>query len=373
MRLYPCSFAPVSFHFAQTPRDFVVHEVPLYAWNEQGEHLILQIRKKGISTQEMIKTLSSIVKCKIKDIGYAGLKDKNALTSQFISLPYSYSERVLQSQPSLLDHNIKILSFARHHNKIRIGHLKGNTFFIRLKKVSPQEMSKLSSILEKITLEGFPNYFGFQRFGKFGDNYLEGREIIQQKKQFKNKKLSKFLISSYQSHLFNQWLSQRIQLCKILEEFKNQDLSLAIKKTFGFEICPKDLEILSLQKHFFKILPGDALHHYPFGQLFFQNEDLQNASSRFLDRSIAPCGVLYGKKITLPSHLAWDFQKDFCDSQIQEMGGYRFAWIFPEDLRYSYIEEKAHLELSFFLPKGSYATTLLEALGNQEIKGAVDV
>lgn len=373
MRLYPYSFSPISFYFAQTPRDFVVQEIPLYEWSQNGEHLILQIRKKGISTQEMLKILCSALGCKSKDIGYAGLKDKHALTTQFISLPYQFHSKVLQSQAKLLEQNIKILSFTRHQNKIRIGHLKGNAFFIRLKKVSAQDVQKISNILEKIAIEGIPNYFGFQRFGKFGDNYLEGKKIIQGEKRFKNQELSKFLISSYQSFLFNQWLSQRVKLCKILKEFQGVELSLALKETFRFEMPKKDLDSLLSQKHFFKILSGDALHHYPFGQLFFQKEDLFKESLRFFKRDIVPCGVLCGKKITLPSHWAFDFQKDFLDLEIKEMGSYRFAWIFPQDLQYRYIQEKAHLELSFFLPKGSYATILLEALANQEIKGERDV
>lgn len=369
MRLYPYSFSPISFYFAQTPRDFVVQEIPLYEWSQNGEHLILQVRKKGISTQEMIKILCNVLGCKARDIGYAGLKDKHALTTQFISLPYAFCSKVLQFQENLLEQNIKILFFTRHQNKIRIGHLKGNTFFIRLKKVSPQDFKKISNILEKIAIEGMPNYFGFQRFGKFGDNYLEGKKIIQGEKRFKNQELSKFLISSYQSFLFNQWLSQRIKLCKILEEFQGNDLSLALKATFGFEIPKKDLNSLLSQKHFFKILTGDALHHYPFGQLFFQKEEIQKESLRFQERDIVPCGVLCGKKITLPSCLALNFQEGFLDAQIKEMGSYRFAWVFPQDLQYKYIQEKAHLELSFFLPKGSYATILLETLANQEIKG----
>lgn len=373
MRLYPYSFSPISFYFAQTPRDFAVQEIPLYSWSQNGEHLILQIRKKGIGTQEMIKILCNILGCKSKEIGYAGLKDKHALTTQFISLPYSFYSKVLQSQTKLLEEHIKILSFQRHQNKIRIGHLKGNAFFIRLKKVSPQEMKKISNILEKITEQGIPNYFGFQRFGKFGDNYLEGQRIIQGEKKFKNQELSKFLISSYQSFLFNQWLSQRVKLCKILEEFKGHNLSLALEETFGFEIPKKDLDSLLSQKHFFKILCGDALHHYPFGQLFFQKGDLQREGSRFIQRDIVPCGVLPGKKITLPSDLAFNFQKNFLDLKIKEVGSYRFAWIFPQNLQYKYIQEKAHLELFFFLPKGSYATILLEALANQEIQGERDV
>lgn len=368
MRLYPFSFSPISFYFAQTPRDFVVQEIPLYEWSNEGEHLILQIRKKSLSTQEMLKIIASTLGCKTKHIGYAGLKDKNALTTQFISLPYSFKSQVIQAQEVLEQKNIKILSYHRHCNKIRIGHLKGNTFFIRLKKIHPQDLNKIENILKRIENEGFPNYFGYQRFGKFGDNYLEGQKILQGEKKIKDKKLAEFLVSSYQSYLFNQWLSKRIQFNKICEEFSAKECALAIQKEFDLDLEPDSIQTILSQKQHFKILEGDILHHFPFGKIFLSENILQE-SDRFRTKSIVPCGVLSGKKTILPHSLALKMQEDFLDPSISEGGSYRFAWVFPQDLTYRYIPEKAHLELHFFLPKGSYATVFLETLANREIKG----
>lgn len=372
MRFYPFDFSPISFHFSQTPRDFVVQEIPLYPFSGSGEHLIVQVRKKGLSTQEMIGILCGILGCKNREIGYAGLKDKQAMTTQFLSLPLSYASKISQSQSILEQKNIKILSSTQHQNKLRIGHLKGNSFFIRLKKILPSDHSKIKSILDQISREGIPNYFGFQRFGKFGDNYLEGKKIAHQEKKFKNFKLNQFLLSSYQSHLFNQWLSQRIKFCKILQNFGGDELLQAIKSHFH-PINKASLQDLLAQKHFFKLLPGDLLHHYPQGKLFAADGNLIEESKRFDSQNIVPCGVLCGKKITLSSQLAMEFQKDFLDSKISEIGSHRFAWVFPQNLSYRFIEEKAQLELSFVLPKGSYATILLETLANQEIKGGDDV
>ncbi|WP_027327532.1 tRNA pseudouridine(13) synthase TruD [Helicobacter pametensis] len=373
MRLYPHSFSPISFHFAQSPRDFIVQEIPLYEWSDQGEHLILQIRKKGLSTQEMIKILCQVIGCKTKEVGYAGLKDKNALTTQYISLPYSLYAKVIASQDTLASKNIKILSFARHHNKIRIGHLKGNAFFIRLKKVMPHDLCKLESIMQKISIEGIPNYFGFQRFGKFGDNFLEGKQIIDGSKKIRDRQLSEFLISSYQSHLFNQWLAHRIKLCKILQAFSPKDAHMALGDQFHLTISAQEIKLLAQQPHFFKIFQGDALHHYPYGKLFFAQDANMQDAQRFIQKDISPCGLLYGKKTTLPTDLALHLQMPFIDPKIGAIGSYRFAWVFPQKLKYHYIPQKAHLELSFELPKGSYATILLEALCNHEIKGGDDV
>lgn len=364
MKTYPYSHSPIEFLFTQTPRDFVVQEVPLYLASGEGEHLMIEVRKKSLSTPELIKIFSSTLSIPIKEIGYAGLKDKNALTTQYLTIP-----KTAQNKLALLNEtNIKILSTNLHNNKIRIGHLKGNKFFIRLKKVAKNDMQKISQILEKIRVYGIPNYFGFQRFGKFGDNYLEGKALIEGKKKIRDKKLALFLISSYQSHLFNLWLSQRIKLNRLMSDFKGKDLEMALR----LQSLPPLKNPDTRQEHPFKLLKGDLMHHYPYGKLFAL-DNIESEAKRFMQKDISPCGILSGKKITLPTDDALIYQEKFLDPAINEIGSHRFCWVFPKDLEYRYIEEKAHLELHFYLPKGSYATILLETLANKEIKGESDV
>lgn len=370
LRLSPYSHSPIEFAFTQTPRDFVVQEVPLYEPSGEGEHLYVVVRKKSLSTPELIKILSSTLGVSSKEIGYAGLKDKNALTTQALTLPKKFEEVLSKSQDTLNQKNIKILSITPHANKLRIGHLKGNKFFIRLKKVQKSDLSKIKEVMKKISKFGMPNYFGFQRFGKFGDNYLEGKAIVDGKKKLRDKKLSTFLISSYQSHLFNLWLSQRIKTSLFIQDFSPKELAKALE----LQSLPpiSSLDSLLSQPHPFKLLEGELMHHYPYGKLFAMS-DSKSEAQRFMDKDIVPCGVLSGKKITLPSLDALSYQEEFLDHSIKEIGSHRFAWVFPEDLEYRYIEEKAHLELNFFLPKGSYATILLETLANREIQGGEDV
>lgn len=368
MRIPPYSHSPIDFLFTQTPRDFVVQEIPLYEPSGEGEHLMICVRKKSLTTSELIKTLSSTLAIPSKEIGYAGLKDKHALTTQYLTIPKRFESSLLQSQESLQEKNIKLLSFTPHANKLRIGHLKGNKFSIRLKKVQKSDMEKIQQVLEKIKTFGMPNYFGYQRFGKFGDNYLEGKAIVEKKKKLRDKKLSTFLISSYQSYLFNLWLSQRIKLSRFIDELTPKEL----KEALALQSLPPLSSPLVNQAHPFKILQGDLMHHYPYGK-FFALESLEGESQRFLNQDIVPCGVLSGKKITLPSLDALAYQEGFLDNAISEIGSHRFAWVFPQELEYHYIEEKAHLELHFYLPKGSYATILLETLANREIQGESDV
>lgn len=359
--------APINFYFTQTPRDFVVKEVALYEACGFGEHLMIEIRKKGLSTTEMINLLSSILGCAKKEIGYAGLKDKNALTTQYITLPLSLQAKLTSCISTLEEKQIKILSISQHNNKLRIGHLKGNEFFIRLKKVSPTDAKKLELALEQTSKIGIPNYFGYQRFGKFGDNHLEGQKLVQSNKKLSNKKLQEFLISSYQSHLFNQWLSQRIIFSKLINDFPLQDLPTALQLA-NFPPLPSTiLKSLKSQPHPFKILEGELMHHYPFGKLFAL-ENLHTESQRFNDFDIAPCGILSGKKITLPSGYCKLLQDPYLDLQIKDQGSHRFAFVLPQNIKSQYFKEKAHFELSFFLPKGSYATILLENLAQKEIQ-----
>jgi len=203
------------FVFNPSARDFTVEEIPLYDFSGEGEHLILKIRKKELTTWEMLDIISRYVGIKRRDMGYAGLKDKYAMTIQSVSLPYKYKEAL----ESFSHEKIKILEMTQHNNKIRVGHLKGNRFRIRLKKVLGVEKNKLDSVLRWIKSHGVPNYFGTQRFGTDGNNWVDGKKIIDGKLKIRDRKTREFLIGSYQSYLFNNWLSKRLEISLLLEEF----------------------------------------------------------------------------------------------------------------------------------------------------------
>ena len=234
------SHAPISCYFAHSSRDFVVQEIPLYAFSGSGEHRILRVRKKNLSTFELLSIIAQAFNLPTKSIGYAGLKDKHATTTQYLSLPAKSTQNFCAIFDALAkQHDIKLLDSTLHSNKLRLGHLKGNRFFVRTKKLNPTNAKKLESTLAHIAQNGFPNFFGFQRFGINGDNYLLGLSLSQRKNAqinpylsllaqlhpslanpqnplFHTKRYSRtmqeFFISSYQSFLFNGWLQARIQL-----------------------------------------------------------------------------------------------------------------------------------------------------------------
>ena len=359
-RLYFLNHSDIDVVFNKNSRDFAVEEVPLYEPSNEGEHLMLKIRKKDLTTWDLVKKISEITGCKTRDIGYAGLKDKDGITTQYITIPKKFASDI----ENINDDKIKILDSSEHKNKLRIGHLKGNNFFIRLKKVKPVDALKIEEILKTIQEEGMPNYFGYQRFGRDKDNYNIGKEILLGLKRERNRKKRDFFISAYQSHLFNLWLSKRVEMSKLFNSFEVKEL----KNLFVYSDTL--LKLIKEQKKFFKILPGDIAHHYPYGKIF-ECLDVKSESTRFANKEITVTGLLVGKKTTKATDVAGVIEKEFFDIDddiLSKMNGSRrFAWVFPEILSQKYKQEDAWFEFSFYLPKGSYATVLLEELLHKEI------
>jgi len=347
--LYPLNIKN-EFVFNSSARDFTVEEIPLYEFTGEGEHLILKVRKKELTTWEMLDVISNHLGIKRRDIGYAGLKDKHAMTIQYISLLASSATKL----DTFTHDKIKILETKRHNNKIRVGHLKGNRFQIRLKKVLGIQKDKINSVLKWIKANGVPNYFGNQRFGTDGNNWVDGKKIIDGKLKIRDRKTKEFLIGSYQSYLFNQWLSKRVEISLLLEQFSEQEVESLLKLNQGSLANTKE------QTQFFKLLEGDLMMHYPYGRVF-HIEELSTEAQRFASKDIAPTGLLAGDKVKRAQGIAEEIEKEF-DQPTNQRGTRRYAWIEVSNIEKKYIEEKAHYEIGFFLPKGSYATNVLDVL-----------
>ncbi|PLY08357.1 MAG: tRNA pseudouridine(13) synthase TruD [Arcobacter sp.] len=336
--------------FKQNRDDFVVTEIPLYEFSGDGEHIIIKFRKKDLTTWDAVQIFSEQLGCKSRDIGYAGLKDKNAMTIQQISVHKSCEEKL----NSFKHENIKILETNRHNNKIKIGHLKGNKFFIRLKRVTVMDSKKIQEAVSKIATFGMPNYFGFQRFGIDGDNYKKGEAIIKGELKEKNRKLRQMYINAYQSHLFNSWLSKRIEISKLVDTFEPKEIYEKLN-------LPLDIvKNMKKQEHPFKLLPGDLMSHYPFGRIF-NVEDLTVEAEKFYNRDRVPTGLLCGKRVKNSVELAYEIEKEY-DIKIPEDGARRFSWVFPDEIETNYKEDKNWMEIQFSLPKGSYATEFISEI-----------
>jgi len=352
--LYPLNIQN-EFVFNSSPRDFTVEEIPLYEFTGEGEHLVLTIRKKELTTWEMLDIISGYIGIKRKEIGYAGLKDKHAMTIQSISIPAKFEEKM-----TTFEHpQIKILNTVRHNNKIRVGHLKGNRFHIRLKKVLGIQKDKLDSAIKWIKLNGVPNYFGNQRFGTDGTNWIDGKKILDGQLKIRDRKTHEFLIGSYQSYLFNQWLSKRMEINLLLEKFSEEETEHVMQLPKG------SLKGTKMQPHFFKLLEGDVMMHYPYGRLF-EAEELSKEAERFMSKDIAPTGLVPGSKTKRASSVARIIEEAF-DEEMKLYGARRYAWIQVTEIQSKYIEEKAHYEVGFVLPKGCYATNVLDVLRGKNI------
>ena len=355
-RFYSLSHASIDFHFKQSPRDFVVEEIPLYEFSGEGEHLILQVRKKNLTTPEMIGKIARYLGIKNKEIGYAGLKDKHAMTKQYISLHKKYEEAL-----ECFDvEGIKIVSKTYHNNKLRIGHLKGNRFYIRLKKVNPTNAAKIDEALKNIENHGMPNFFGYQRFGNDGDNHILGEKIAKGEARERNPRVKKLLINAYQSHLFNLWLSRRLEINSLVSSFDANEIENLLN-------LPNDeIKKMQAQSHPFKLMEGDVMEHYPKGKLF-EFEASEHDFERFNTRDITVTGLLCGKKVRVATGAAGVIEKEFND-EINAEGARRHAWVYPTEIEGRFNAIEAQYELNFTLPKGSYATVLVEEIAKRSLR-----
>jgi tRNA pseudouridine13 synthase len=159
------------------PDDFLVEELPLYEPSGAGEHLYLRIEKTGVSHHEMISSLRRHFRVADRAIGFAGMKDKIAVTCQTVSIHLPRPDAVPAGD---VPHDrIKVLWTARHDNKIRLGHLAGNRFSIRIRDVDAVKVTVVKRQLERLAATGVPNYFGRQRFGYRANNHLLGLALLR--------------------------------------------------------------------------------------------------------------------------------------------------------------------------------------------------
>jgi tRNA pseudouridine13 synthase len=361
-REYFLNHSPIEFAFVQNSKDFTVSEIPLYEFDGEGEHLILQVRKRNLTTWDMVRIISKEYGIDSRDIGYAGLKDKNAMTVQYISIPKKFEKNLENFE----EENIKILSRTYHKNKIKIGHLKGNRFFVRLKKVTPTEANRIKSIVKQLRKTGIPNYFGYQRFGMEGTNYLVGKEIAEGKSKIRDRNKKRLFLNSYQSYLFNNWLSERIRVSRVISSFKDSELREALKIA-GYDF--EDVEYLQKQEQPFKIFRGDVQLHYPFGRAFrTEADEVEKDIERFGAKDISPSGLLPGNRVMTAENDALQIEKKYSVDISKQGGERRYAWIYPEDIEVKYRESDFWFELNFTLIKGSYATTFIEEIAGRPIK-----
>ena len=314
--------------------DFRVEELPLYEPVGAGEHLYLTVEKISRTTPEVAGELAQALGARERDVGTAGLKDKRGVTVQRMSVAARLApEEALQ----LAGRGWRVLAAARHGNKLRPGHLRGNRFRIVVRGVSAGALAHAETICARLREQGAANLFGPQRFGKFGDNAELGRRILLRdpaaQKAARDRFLRRMALSALQSELFNRCLAARLA-DGLFGTAIDGDV-LKKRATGGLFVCTD---------------PGAdaprvaALEIDPAGPL--PGHSLFEARGEALRREQA---VLAGSGVD-PAWFA---------AGGQEMEGARRPYRIPvEELRVEPAGADA-LVLTFALPKGSYAIAVL--------------
>ena len=188
-----------------SPEDFVVEEIPLYESTGEGGHTFLWVEKRLRNTEEVARFLARCAGVPPRDVGYAGRKDRSAVTRQSFSVPGVDPEEALGwSLPG-----VRVLRAARHRHKLRTGQLAGNRFDIRLRDLSPATIASAQDAAGVLGRLGLPNRFGAQRFGHNGENVGRGCRLLRGQSPVRDRRAARFLLSAVQAAVFNRALEMR--------------------------------------------------------------------------------------------------------------------------------------------------------------------
>jgi tRNA pseudouridine13 synthase len=313
----------------QQVEDFQVSEVPLVEPCGEGEHSWLHVQKTGSNTQWVANQLAAFAGVKSNAVSYAGLKDRHAVTDQWFSVH-------LPGQPepdwASLEHDeFRILSFQRHQRKLKTGALKGNRFILTVRDVGGDK-NDIDTRLGQVAAGGFPNYFGPQRFGRGGSNLASAAHMFASRKRKVPRSRRGIYLSSVRSALFNQVLSARVAEGS-WNKLKPGDAVQLDGRSACFVAEEIDDEILER-------LAGGKLH--PTGPLCGDGESLCKGAAEAFETDC------------LLSYSAWI---DSLSSARVEVAR-RSLRIMPGSLTWQH-EPDGYLTLAFYLPAGSYATSLL--------------
>lgn len=325
--VYPFGAAVISGVIKSRPQDFEVFEELGFEPSGEGEHLFLQVEKSGLSTPELLQRISRDYSIHPRHIGYSGLKDKSALTTQWLSLHLPGQ----QTDPAVAaGDGYRVLRALRNRSKLRRGSHKANFFRILIREVDDLPATS-SEQLQAIGSLGMANYFGAQRFGRRQDN------VEQALMQLVGSRLKRtrrgMLLSSLRSYLFNQVLTRRISL-----------------------------------GHWTKPLEGDVFMLRGSHSIFSEVVD-EALLQRFASMDIASTASLYGSGRNQLSGPALEIEQqvfgacgeitDCLDGQDVKLQ-MRPLRVAVGDLEYELDKTARTLRLELRLPSGSYLTSLLD-------------
>ena len=321
---------PLTAELRRTPDDFRVDEILGYDADGEGEHALLWVEKRDANTDWVARELARFAGVPPLNVGYAGLKDRHAVTRQAFTVQ-------LAGKPdpdwSAFPHaEVKVLASTRHKRKLKRGALRGNCFVLVLRDVRG-ERTRAEEVLQAIAAHGVPNYFGEQRFGREGGNVAQARAMFAGRRVDRDKR--SILLSAARSHIFNSVLAARVERDAWNKPLEGEIWSLAGSRSwFGPE--PFDDKLAA------RLAEGDI---HPSGPLWGQGDPPTTLAAGDLERGIA------GAYTDLTEGLA-------AARMEQERRPLRLQ---PKDLRWRWLDDET-LELGFELPAGAYATVVAREL-----------
>lgn len=325
-----------------TPEDFVVVEEPLYPASGEGGHTFLYVEKRGRTTEQVARELAKMARVPARDVGYAGRKDRHAITKQWFSL--EGVEPALALDFELQD--AKVLEARRHGHKLKTGHLRGNRFDITLRRKGICEIESIQRRADELVRRGMPNRYGEQRFGRAGDNAQQARRLLEGGPPPRDRRAARFLISAFQSEVFNAVLERRA------DAFDSVEL-------------------------------GDLARVEESGGLFWV-DDLDRDRPRAEAFEISATGPIFGKKMRSPVAEVARLEREVFDrfglprelaslslpKGIRARGSRRPLRVRPEGLEITPLIDGEGLRVQCGLPSGAYATVLLELLVGSVVDAA---
>jgi tRNA pseudouridine13 synthase len=383
--------------------DFRVEEIPLYPASGEGTHIYFTVRKRGIPTPAAVARIAEYMKVRPAEIGIAGMKDAQAVTTQQMSLEHADPEKLA----GFRDRQIEILSTTRHTNKLRPGHLQANCFTIKVRGAAADGLERAQEILDVLIRRGVPNYFGPQRFGLRNDSAVLGRALV-------TGDLDEFVAIMFGRPINSDppdcraarvafdrgdikaalaaWPRHFSHPRRALSAYRKANASRRNSRTVGVvDKRMKRLYVSALQSAIFNdvlaarietldtVEPGDLAAKTGSKTVFTIEEapeQLEIERARTAAFEISPTGPLPGYRSSLatdqPGQIernalaSWDVTtEDFRHVDRMKVKGARRALRFAvsdPDLTAGTDETGSHLLLKFTAPSGCYATVLLEEM-----------
>jgi tRNA pseudouridine13 synthase len=314
-----------------TPEDFRVEEELGYAADGDGPHVLLTVEKRGANTHWVAEQLARYAGVSGREVGYAGLKDRQAVTLQHFTLPLDR-----RPEPDWNGHaieGVRVLKSERHRRKLKTGALDGNRFRLVLRDLSANTDTLLPK-LEAVRARGVPNYFGEQRFGRGAANIAKAEAALSGKLRIHDRRLFSLLLSTARSLIFNDLLSARVQAGN-WDKLMGGDVMMLEGSHSVFRADAMDPELPK------RLQDGDV---HPTGPLWGRGEPMTSGEVRALEAEVAARHPALTQGL---AKVGMEMARRSLRLPVREL-----AWQV----------EGQSLILGFFLPAGAYATTVLREL-----------